>query len=66
MTLKSNLIHVYVISLSDETLRRKSVKNKLNGIFDKFEFFEAIDGKKGIARIEKASYSKVKHDTGVL
>ena len=46
MTLKSNLIHVYVISLSDETLRRKSVKNKLNGIFDKFEFFEAIDGKK--------------------
>ena len=46
MTLKLNSIHTFVISLPHESLRRKTIQKKLNGVCERFEFFDAIDGKK--------------------
>ena len=46
MSLKLKSIHTFVISLSHETLRRKSIIKKLKKVPGTFEFFDAIDGKK--------------------
>ena len=46
MNKKINSIHTFVISLPDEMLRRKTIRKKLNGVCQKFEFFDAIDARK--------------------
>ena len=46
MTIKSNSIHTFVISLSHESLRRKTIKKKLDRVSKEFEFFDAIDARK--------------------
>jgi len=46
MTLKLNSMCTFVISLPHESLRRKTIQNKLHNVPGNFEFFDAIDGKK--------------------
>jgi len=46
MTIKSNLIQTFVISLSHESLRRKTIKKILNPVSERFEFFDAVDAQK--------------------
>ena len=46
MTLKINSMHTFVISLPQESLRRKAMLKKLNDIPGNSEFFDAIDGRK--------------------
>ena len=46
MSLKLKSIHTFVISLSHETLRRKSIIKKLKKVPGTFEFFDAIDARK--------------------
>jgi glycosyl transferase family 25 len=46
MTIKSNSIQIFVISLSHESLRRKTIKKILNPVSERFEFFDAVDAQK--------------------
>ena len=46
MTIKTNSIQIFVISLSHESLRRKTIKKTLNPVSERFEFFDAVDAQK--------------------
>lgn len=54
------MLPIYVINLKESTARRKSIQAQLEILDLKFEFFDAIDGRKGFTEAQKLCFDRKK------